>query len=269
MFQENSLVIVIDAKKRKYIFELKKDGIFHYHRGQIKHNDIIGKNEGCIVYSSKNEKLLVLKPTLTDYILFKLKRGGQIIYPKDIGQILVLADIFEGAKVFECGTGSGALTLFLLRAVGENGKVISCDIREDMLDIAKKNIENYYKKPIEEIKNFKLLNLDFKQRLPEENNFDRVIIDIPDPWTVLAHVYEILVPSGLAAFWLPTVLQVFTLIDTIEKNFSEKFILQDIYETLQREWQKKQQSLRPKDRMVAHTGFLIILRKISNAGLEK
>ncbi len=268
MFQENSLVIVIDTKKRKYIFELKKDGVFHYHRGQIKHNDIIGKSEGCIIYSSKNERLLVLKPTLADYILFKLKRGGQIIYPKDIGQILVLGDVFEGAKVFECGTGSGALTLFLLRAVGEKGKVVSCDNRDDMLKIAKKNIEDYYKKPIEEIKNIKLLNFDFKQQLPEDI-FDRVIIDIPDPWTVLVNVYKILDFSGLAIFWLPTVLQVFTLIDTIEKEFSDKFILQDIYETLQREWQKKQKSLRPKDRMVAHTGFLIILRKCSNAGLEK
>ncbi len=263
MFQENCLVVVIDSKKRKYIFELKKDGVFHYHKGQIKHNDIIGKNQGCIVYSSQNEKLLVLKPTLTDYILFKLKRAGQIIYPKDIGQILVLGDIFSGAKVFECGTGSGALTLFLLRAVGESGIVISCDIRQDMLEVAKKNIENYYKKPTEEIKNLKLLNLDFKQQIPEENNFDRAIIDIPDPWEILENLYKILAPSGLAVFWLPTVLQVFKLVDTVEESFSSKFILEDIYETIQREWQKKQQSLRPKDRMVAHTGFLIIFRKLS------
>lgn len=261
MFKEKDFVLLVDRKNKKHIIELKKDGVFHHHKGKINHNDIIGKVPGFFVYSSHNERFLVLKPTLTDFVLHKLKRGGQIIYPKDIGQILVLGDIYKSAKVFECGCGSGALTLFLLQTVGDEGKVYSVDIRQDMYEIAKKNIETYYKKPIEEIKNLELKIMDFKKEIPKDN-FDRAIIDIPDPWEVLENITKILSPGGIVLFWLPTVLQVFTLIDTVEKNFTTKFFVEGIYETLQREWQKKQQSLRPKDRMVAHTGFLIILRKL-------
>lgn len=261
MFQEKDFALLIDTKGRKYILKLAKDNVFSFHKGQVKHNDIIGKPEGCIVFSSLNEKLLVLRPTLTEFILYGLNRKGQIIYPKDIAQILVLLDIFPGAKVFECGCGSGALTLFLLRAVGQTGKVVSADIREDMISTAKGNIEQYYGKTIEEITNLELKLMDFKQECPQEQ-FDRVIIDILDPWEVVGNVEKILLPSGIAGFWLPTVLQVFSLVDTIEKNFSNSFTLQGIYETLQREWEKNQLSLRPKHRMVAHTGFLIVYRKV-------
>ncbi|MCX7715946.1 MAG: methyltransferase domain-containing protein, partial [Endomicrobia bacterium] len=198
----------------------------------------------------------------------QIVRKGQIIYPKDIGQILVLADIFPGAKVFECGCGSGALTLFLLRAVGQQGKVVAMDVREDMIHTTKKNIENYYNKNITEFGNFELILMDFKQSQIEEK-FDRVIIDILDPWEVIDKIEKILLPSGIVVFWLPTVLQVFNLIDTIEKNFSSSFFLQGVYETLQREWEKNQLSLRPKHRMVAHTGFLIVYRKKSTMDENK
>lgn len=263
MFKENDFVLLIDTKTRKYFIELKKDAVFSFHRGQLSHNDLIGKPEGCIVYSSMNEKLIAVKPTLMEYNLYKLKRGGQIIYPKDIAQILVLTDIFPGAKVFECGCGSGALSLYILRAIGEEGKLLAVDIREDMLSIAKENIEHFYKKSIQEIKNLELKLEDIKKLQPTENYFDRAVIDILDPWEVLDKVYQMLKPSGLASFWLPTVLQVFNLVDKIEKEFQEKILIQGIYETLQREWRKKELSLRPKDRMVAHTGFLIVVRKIS------
>lgn len=262
MLKENDIVIAVDTKGKKYVFELKKDGIFSFHKGKILHNELIGKPDGCIVYSSMSEKLIILRPTLMEYNLYRLKRGGQIIYPKDVGQILVLADIFSGANVFECGCGSGALSLYILRAIGENGKLVAADVREDMLEIAKKNIEEYYKKPIEEFKNLELKLLDLKQaQLPSEY-FDRVIIDINDPWEVVEKIYYTLKPSGVACFWLPTVLQVFNLTDKIEKEFQDKIFIQGIYETLQREWRKKEISLRPKDRMVAHTGFLIVIRKI-------
>lgn len=261
MFKENDFVLLIDTKGRKYVIKLTSGGVFSFHKGQVYHNDIIGKPEGCIVYSSLNEKLLLLKPTLAEFVLYKLDRKGQIVYPKDVAQILVLADIFPGAKVFECGCGSGALTLYLLRAVGEGGKVVSVDIRQDMVDVAKKNVEEYYNKPVQEIKNIEFKIADIKEMQIEEN-FDRVIIDILDPWEIVEKIEKILLPSGIAVFWLPTVLQVFNLVDTIEKKLKDKFVLQGIYETLQREWEKNQLSLRPKHRMVAHTGFLIVYRKI-------
>jgi tRNA (adenine57-N1/adenine58-N1)-methyltransferase len=205
---------------------------------------------------------LILKPTLRDFVLKRLKRISQIIYPKDVGQILVLADIFEGAKVLEAGTGSGALTLYLIRAVGEKGKVVSIDEREDMLENAKKNIEEFYQKKIDEIKNLILK----KENLAKikEKNFDRAILDLPNPWDYLKKIKEILKDGAILACWLPTVLQVFNILETVEKNFSEDFELEGIFETLQREWQKRKIALRPKDRMVAHTGFLVIFRKLKS-----
>ncbi|MEN3013547.1 MAG: tRNA (adenine-N1)-methyltransferase [Endomicrobiia bacterium] len=262
MLKENDFVMLIDTKGKKYIIELKKDNVFYFHKGKVLHNDLIGKPEGYIVYSSMNEKLIVLKPTLMEYNLYKLKRSSQVIYPKDAGQILVLGDIFPGANVLECGCGSGALSLYILRAIGEKGRLVSIDIREDMLEMTKRNIENYYRKPIQEIENLELKLSDIKQAEFPNEFFDRIIIDITDPWEVLHKIYKLLKDSGVACFWLPTVLQVFNLIDKIEKEFKNIFFLQGIYETLQREWQKKDLSLRPKDRMVAHTGFLIVIRKI-------
>jgi tRNA (adenine57-N1/adenine58-N1)-methyltransferase len=260
MFKEGDFVLLVDRKNRKYIIDLKKDTYSSFHFGKVQHNDIIDKNPS-FVFSSNSEKLLVLKPTTKDFVLYKLKRKSQIIYPKDVGQILVLSDIFNAKSVFECGCGSGALTIWLLQAKKDETKLVSIDCREDMVELAKKNIETYFKKPIEEIKNFvlevkKLEEVDYK-----ENTFDRVILDVTEPWLNLDKITKILSSYGILLCWLPTVLQVFNLIDEIEKKYSEHFYLEGIYETLQREWQKNQLALRPKDRMVAHTGFLIVFRK--------
>ena len=255
--KEGELILLKDKKGKKYIFALKKGEVFVSDKGKISHDEILKKKEGEKIFSSKGEQFLILKPTLADFVLKKLKRISQIIYPKDVGQILVLADIFEGAKVLEAGTGSGALTLYLIRAVGEKGKVYSIDERQDMIETATKNIEQFYQKKIEQIPNLILR----KENVSEikEKDFDRVILDLPNPWHYLEKVKELLKDGGILACWLPTVLQVFELTEKAEK---QNFILEGVFETLQREWQKRKIALRPKDRMVAHTGFLIILRKI-------
>jgi tRNA (adenine57-N1/adenine58-N1)-methyltransferase len=260
MFKEGDFVLLVDRKNRKYIIELKKDTYSSFHFGKVQHNDIIDKNPS-FVFSSNSEKLLVLKPTTKDFVLYKLKRKSQIIYPKDVGQILVLSDIFNARSVFECGCGSGALTMWLLQAKKDETKLVSIDCREDMVELAKKNIETYFKKPIEEIKNFVLEVKKLEEVDYEENTFDRVILDVTEPWLNLDKITKILSSYGILLCWLPTVLQVFNLIDEVEKKYSEHFYLEGIYETLQREWQKNQLALRPKDRMVAHTGFLIVFRK--------
>jgi len=260
MFKEGDFVLLVDRKNRKYIIELKKDTYSSFHFGKVQHNDIIDKNPS-FVFSSNGEKLFVLKPTTKDFILYKLKRKSQIIYPKDVGQILVLSDIFNAKSVFECGCGSGALTMWLLQAKKDETKLVSIDCREDMVELAKKNIETYFKKPIEEIKNFVLEVKKLEEVNYEENTFDRVILDVTEPWLNLDKITKILSSYGILLCWLPTVLQVFNLIDEVEKKYSEHFYLEGIYETLQREWQKNQLALRPKDRMVAHTGFLIVFRK--------
>lgn len=258
--EEGDLILLLDSKKKKYLISLKKEEIFEFHKGKIFHDEILKKEIGERILSSKGEEILILKPTLRDFVLKKLKRISQIIYPKDVGQILVLGDIFPEAKVLECGTGSGALTLYLIRAVGEKGKIISIDERKEMIEIAKENIEKFYQKKIEEIKNLILKVQNLKDL--EEKDFDRVILDLVDPWNYLSKVKEILKPGGILVCWLPTVLQIFNLIEEVEKKFKENFELEGIFETLQREWQKREKSLRPKDKMVAHTGFLILFRKL-------
>lgn len=262
MIKEGELVLLKDQKGKKYLISLKKDGIFEFHRGKISHQEILKKEVGEKVFSTKGEELLILKPTLADFVLRRLKRISQIIYPKDVGQILVLGDIFPGAKVLEAGTGSGALTLYLIRAVGGTGKVISIDQRKEMIETAKENIERFYQKKIKEIKNLTLKVQNLNEL--KEKNFDRVILDLVDPWNYLSKVSEVLKPGGILICWLPTVLQIFKLIEEIEKKFKKEFELEGIFETFQREWQKREKSLRPKDRMVAHTGFLIIFQKLKS-----
>ncbi|MCS7134770.1 MAG: tRNA (adenine-N1)-methyltransferase [Candidatus Pacearchaeota archaeon] len=258
--KEGELVMLVDTKKRKYLIVLKKNSFFEFHKGKISHDDLLRKSPGEKIISSKGEELLILKPALFDFVLKKMKRISQVIYPKDIGQILILGDIFPGAKVLEAGTGSGALTCFLVRAVGEKGKVVSVDERKDMIETAKKNIETFYNKKVEEIKHLKLERANLKD--VKEKEFDRVILDLPDPWNYLLKIKKVLKQGGILICWLPTVLQIFKLIEEVEKKFYKNFELQGIYETLQREWQKKGRSLRPKDLMVGHTGFLIIFYKI-------
>lgn len=261
MFKQGELVLLQDKKGKRYIFTLKKGSFFEFHKGKVLHNEIIGKKEGDIVFSSKGEKLLILRPRLCDFVFKKLKRKTQIIYPKDAGQILVLGDIFPGAKIFECGVGSGALTLYLLRAVGKDGIVVSYDEREEMLKLAEKNINEFFKKREEEMGKLVLKKRKIEEGI-EERNFDRAILDLPEPWRVLFEIKKVLKLGGILLCWLPTVMQVFSLIEEIEKNYKKEFLLEGIYETFQREWQKEGRSFRPKDRMVAHTGFLIVLRKI-------
>ncbi len=258
MFKENELVILIDPKNRTYLLKLKKGGRFSFHGGTIFHDEILKKKEGEIIQSSKGIELLIFRPTIAEYIL-KLKRKTTIIYPKDIAQIIFLGDIFSGAKVFEAGTGSGALTLALLQAVGKRGVVVSYEKRKEFLELAKSHIENYLKaNKQKDFGKLVLKNKDIEKGV-EEKNFDRVILDLPEPWKVLDQVEKILKPGGFFLSWLPTVLQVFKLVEEAKKR---KFYLKGIYEFLERKWKKEGKSLRPEDRMVAHTGFLLIFRKI-------
>jgi len=260
MFKEKDLVLLIDSKGKKYLFSLKKDKIFSFHKGKVSHNEILKKEEGDFVISSKGEKLFIFKPTLFEYLL-KIKRKTQIIYPKDIAQIIAFGDIFPGAKVFEAGTGSGALTLALLRAVGKKGLVVSYEKRKDILETAQKNIKNFIEKEkkFQEFGKLILKNKDLKEGI-EEKDFDRAILDLPEPWLFLEEIKKVLKDGGIFLAWLPTVLQVFKLVEEAKKTGD--FYLVGIYEFLERKWQKIGKSLRPCDRMVAHTGFLLVFRKI-------
>ena len=256
MFEENNLVLLIDKKERKYLISLKRGGKFSSHLGIIEHDKIIGKEEGSIVNSNKGGRYLVLKPTLKDFVT-KMPRGAQVIYPKDIGSIIIWADIFPGAKVIEAGTGSGALTLYLLRAIGTSGLLISYEQREDFLNKASKNIYAFVSQP----SNLVLKCKDIYSGI-DEDNIDRIVLDLPEPWRVIPHAINALKDGGIIISLIPTVLQVMTFVDSLRN--SKKFYPIEIFETMLRHWNIKGQSVRPEHFMVSHTAFLVSARKISS-----
>jgi len=250
---EGEWIILLDSKKR-YLLKIERDKIFHYHKGFVNHNDIIGKEEGSTIKSSHGGTLLILRPTLSEYIL-EMPRGAQIIYPKDIATILIWADIYPGARVLEAGIGSGALTIALLQAVGETGLVISYEIREDFAKRALINIENFLGRKENHILRLKNIYEEI-----EDENIDRIILDLPEPWRAIENVIKALRPGGIFLAYTPTILQAQKTVEALKD--SKNFTLIETIETLLRPWQIEELSVRPYHRMVAHTAFLTIARKI-------
>ena len=184
-----------------------------------------------------------------------MPRGAQVIYPKDIGMILISGDIYPAARVVEAGIGSGALTMALLRAVGERGVVISYEVREDFSKRAQENIQLYYGKT----NNLIIREQDIYNGIGEEC-VDRVILDLPEPWRVVRHAVQSLREGGIFLCYLPTILQVSTVVRALKE--SGNFIHIETSETLVRTWHVEDNSVRPDHRMVAHTGFITTARKV-------
>ncbi len=249
-FEVGDRVLLIDTKNRRYLVILEEAGEFHSHVGVLSHSDILGRNEGAVVRTSKNGALRALRPTLSEYVL-KMPRGAQVIYPKDLGPILIMADIFPGAKIFESGIGSGALTMALLRAAAPDGEVIAYEVRTDFAEQAQKNIEGFIGKDETE----KSLRIEIRDTYKgiAETEFDRVVLDLPEPWTVVPHAQEALVLGGIFLAYLPTVGQVMQLRAALDES---RFGMAETLEVLQRGWNVDGLSVRPNHRMVAHTGFL-------------
>jgi tRNA (adenine57-N1/adenine58-N1)-methyltransferase len=255
LFQAGDPVHLIDLKERTYTIELK-DGARFQHSGEfLSHNELIGQPDGTIVTLTRGTRLLAVRPTLSEYVL-KMPRGAQIIYPKDIALILLWADVYPGATVLEAGIGSGALTLALLRAVGESGRVISYEVREDFLRRAEKNISMYLGG----------LPLNFQPRLKdlydgiEEKGLDRVVLDLPEPWRAVSLAGDALRPGGILLSYLPTILQSTQLTEAFHRD--GRFTQIETMETLLRSWHIEGMSVRPDHRMVAHTGFITVARRI-------
>jgi len=261
--KEGELVHLIDKKGRRYQLVLKAGASFSYSRGTILHDDLIGVEEGSGISSSSGERLVVLRPTLAEYIA-KMRKGSQIIYPKDIAAILMLADILPGATVLEAGIGSGALTMALLRAVGRDGRVISYERRTDFLEIARSNINLFFgrvKSAGREGSGELIVKEKDVYEGIEEKELDRVLLDLPEPWRVLKHVEESLRNGGILLCYNPTVLQIYKLSRHLELKYERSFRVMGIYELGMRGWEIKGKSMRPAQRMIAHTGFIIVVRK--------
>jgi tRNA (adenine57-N1/adenine58-N1)-methyltransferase len=256
-------VLIIDPRDRRYLVTLKEGGEFHTHLGAVRHDDLIGQAEGSQVKASRGSKLLIFRPTLADFVL-KMQRGAQIVYPKDLGLILMYADIYPGARVLEAGTGSGSLTLALLRAVGAAGAVVSFELRDDHHAQAVANVESWSRASGGEPNNLELVLGDVfdAASVAAHSAFDRVVLDLPEPWDALGGTTQALASGGILCCYLPTVPQVMR---TVEAMRMGGFALINTFEGLVRGWNVLGQSVRPDHRMVAHTGFIVTGRKLAPA----
>ncbi|MEY2405787.1 MAG: tRNA (adenine57-N1/adenine58-N1)-methyltransferase catalytic subunit [Acidimicrobiaceae bacterium] len=248
-------VLLIDNKQRRYLVTLAAGAEFHSHTGLIPHEEIVGSEEGVTLRTSRGSRYTAFRPTLSDFIL-KMPRGAQVIYPKDLGPILLLADIYPGARVLESGVGSGALSMTMLRAGAD---VVGYELREDFAERAQSNVLSF-------------LGDDFASRYRvqlrnaydgiDETGLDRVVLDLPEPWHVVKHAERALRPGGILVAYTPTIIQSVTLREALE---SSGFSMAETLEVLHRTWHIEGQSVRPDHRMVAHTGFLTSARLLTPA----
>lgn len=258
-FTEGDRVQLTDAKRRHFTITLAKGESFFTHKGEIRHDDIIGQHEGTVVKSSGAAEYLCFRHLLVDHVL-SMPRGAAVIYPKDAAQILVEGDIFPGATVLEAGAGSGAMSTWLLRAVGPKGKVISYEIREDHLAYAQDNVEDYFGGHPE---NWDLRLGDLKTVTKEDvGDVDRVLLDMLEPWEMLDTVKDVLIPGGVFMTYVATVPQLMKVMEGIRETgcFTEP----KAWESLVREWKVEGLATRPEHRMNAHTAFLILARRLAD-----
>lgn len=254
-FQPGEKAILIDRKGRKYLLTLQVNGKFSSHAGTIPHAEIIGREEGVLLRSSGGAPFAAFRPTFAEYTL-KMRRGAQVLYPKDVATVLIWGDLSPGATVVEAGGGSGALTIALLQAVGEKGQVITYEIREDFLRQAKGNVEAF----LGPVPHWTLKLKDVYEGI-DEVSVDRVILDLPEGWRAVPHAAKALRPGGLLLAFFPTVPQLQTMAAAIE---AEPLLrLQEVFETLHRPWRIEGASVRPELRMVAHTGFVMVARRLA------
>ncbi|HVC25469.1 MAG TPA: tRNA (adenine-N1)-methyltransferase [Acidimicrobiales bacterium] len=255
---EGERVLLVDRKDRRYLVRLVAGGSFQSHAGVVEHDELIGASDGCEVVARRRDggsgparRFLALRPTLSDLVV-KMPRGAQVIYPKDLGAILMAADIHPGVRVLEAGVGSGALSMTVLSA---GAIVIGYEIRPDFAARARANVAD-------------LLGADAAYTVEERDvyegiahgDLDRVLLDLAEPWQVVAHAEHALVPGGILLAYLPTINQTAELRARLDHS---GFGFAETFEVLRRTWHVEGRSVRPDHRMVAHTGFITTARRIS------
>ena len=252
-FAPGDQVLLIDAKKRRYLVTLEPGGEFHTHAGVVAHDDLIGQPEGSSFRSSRGATMLAIRPTLAEFVL-KMPRGAQVIYPKDLGPMLMLADIFPGARVLESGVGSGALSMTLVRA---GAVVTGYELREDFANRATKNVATFLGP--DALERYRVTCRDVYEGI-DETDLDRVVLDLPEPWRVAKHAARALHRGGILVAYTPQITQAVQLRDELA---GQGFGMVETIEVLNRGWHIEGQSVRPDHRMVAHTGFLTHSRLLS------
>jgi tRNA (adenine57-N1/adenine58-N1)-methyltransferase len=245
------LVQLVDAKGRRYQLTLAPGRQFHSHSGYVDHDEIIGVEEGSTVRTTRGQVFVALRPTLADFV-FKMPRGAQVIYPKDLGPILMLADIAPGVRVLESGVGSGALSMAMLRAGAD---IVGHELREDFAARARANVERFLGP--EALTRYRVELRDCYEGI-EGTGYDRVVLDLPEPWQVVKHAEVALRPGGIILAYTPSVVQVAQFREALAGS---RFFGAETVEVLQRGWYVEGQAVRPDHRMVAHTGFLTHARR--------
>lgn len=263
-FRVGDKVQLTDPRGRLHTITLAPGATFHTHKGYFTHDDLIGKPEGWVVTNTAGIEYLALRPLLADYVL-SMPRGAAVVYPKDAGQIITMADIFPGARVIEAGVGSGALTLSLLRAVGDHGSLHSIERREDFAAIARGNVETFFggAHPAWELSVGDLA--DVLPTVAGPGTVDRVVLDMLAPWENLDAVATALAPGGVLICYVATTTQLSRTAEDL--RLDGRYAEPQAFETMVRGWHLEGLAVRPQHRMIGHTGFLITARRLAD-GVE-
>ena len=252
-FEPGEKVLLVDQRDRTYLFSLEAGAVYHTHAGTLAHDELIDRSEGTRVTTSRGMVLIAYRPRFADYVL-KMPRGAQVVYPKDLGPIVVYADVFPGARVLEAGTGSGALTIALCRAVGAEGRVVSYELRPEHRERALGNVEDFFGKVPDRLE---LREGDVALAGTGSERFDRLVLDLPEPWGPLEAIRPALEPGAVVCSYLPTTGQVQQLVLALA---AAGFAHLETFEVLKRSWHVTERSVRPDHRMVGHTGFVTVAR---------
>ncbi|WP_284303451.1 tRNA (adenine-N1)-methyltransferase [Mobilicoccus caccae] len=259
-FAAGDRVQLTDPKGRLHTITLVAGGQFFTHRGSLQHDDIIGSPDGSTVTNTAGVEYLLLRPLLADYVM-SMPRGAAVVYPKDSGQIVQMADIFPGACVVEAGVGSGALSMSLLRAVGDGGRLYSFERREDFADIARANVRDFFGA---EHPAWRVEVGDLVEALPrtvERGTVDRVVLDMLAPWECLDVVADALIPGGVLICYVATATQLSRVAEDMRDHGG--FTEPSAWESLVRGWHLEGLAVRPEHRMHGHTGFLVTARRLA------
>jgi tRNA (adenine57-N1/adenine58-N1)-methyltransferase len=251
VFAPGEKVLLLDSKKRRYLVELAADGEFHSHNGFVPHAALVGSREGVVVRSTKGSEYIALRPTLEDFVV-EMPRGAQVIYPKDLGPICMLADIGPGVRVFETGIGSGALSMTMLRYGAE---IVGYELRDDFANRARKNVQSFLGASVMDRYDVRIAD-SYEGIDPSLGTFDRIVLDLPEPWNVVPHAEAVLGAGGLLVAYTPSITQAVQ----VREALKGKWIDARTIEVLHRGWHIEGQAVRPDHRMVAHTAFLSVAR---------
>ena len=244
--------LLLDAKHRRYLVTLKEGGEFHSHAGFVAHADLVDQPEGITVKSTKGSAYTALRPTLEDFVV-EMPRGAQVIYPKDLAPICMLADIGPGDRVLESGVGSGALSMTMLRWGAE---IVGYELREDFANRAVTNVRSFLGE--DALSRYRVELRDCYEGI-DETDLDRVVLDLPEPWRVVPHLAGALRSGGIFIAYTPSIVQAAQVRQSLGGS---GWIMQRTLEVLHRTWHIEGAAVRPDHRMVAHTGFLTVARYI-------